>query len=259
MSGFVERVWAIAHNSFREAVRNRVLYTLFFFALILIASGVLLSTLSYVERERIMQDIGMGAIRIFSILIAIFVGIGLIHKEVERRTIFTILSKPIARAEFLIGKYVGLVTTLALLIVVMALSFSLVSLLSGAPLTTTHAAAFLLIGGEVAIVAAIACLFSSFTTPMLASFFSGGLVVIGHLSRDLRALGAAGDGSVVRGATEALYMLAPDLEAFDLSVHATHGLAIATSDIAVPLVYATGYVTLLLTVAIVAFERRDFR
>lgn len=259
MSGFCERVWAIAHNSFREAVRNRVLYTLFFFALILIASGVVLSTLSYVERERILQDIGMAAIRIFSILIAIFVGIGLIHKEVERRTIFTILSKPIARAEFLIGKYLGLVTTLALLIIVMASSFALVSLLAGAPLTSAHAAAFLLIGGEVAIVAAIACLFSSFTTPMLASFFSGGLVVIGHLSRDLRALGAAGDGGAVRSATEALYMIAPDLEAFDLSVHATHGLAIAASDVAVPLVYASGYVILLLTVAIVAFERRDFR
>ena len=93
----------------REAVRNRVLYVLLFFALVLIGTGVLLSTLSYVERERILQDVGLASIRLFGAAIAIFVGVGLIHKEVERRTIYTILSKPVSRTEFLLGKYAGLV------------------------------------------------------------------------------------------------------------------------------------------------------
>ncbi len=94
-------------NTVREAIRHRVLYTLLFFALALIGTGVLLSTLSYVESDRILQDVGFAAIRVFAVAIAIFVGIGLVHREVDRRTIFTILSKPISRSEFLLGKYVG--------------------------------------------------------------------------------------------------------------------------------------------------------
>ena len=115
----------------REAIRNRVLYTLLFFALALIGTGVLLSTLSYVERERILQDVGFAAIRIFAVAIAIFVGIGLVHREVDRRTIFTILSKPISRSEFLLGKYLGLLLTLWLQIASWALGFVAISLLVG--------------------------------------------------------------------------------------------------------------------------------
>ena len=106
------RIWTIARNTLREAVRNKVLYALLFFAIFIIGTGVVLSGLSYVESERILQDFGFAAIRLFSVAIAIFVGVSLIHREVERRTVYTILSKPISRAEFLLGKYVGLVVTI---------------------------------------------------------------------------------------------------------------------------------------------------
>ncbi len=253
------RVFAIAQNTVREAIRNRVLYTLLFFALALIGTGVLLSTLSYVERERILQDVGMAAIRIFSLMIAIFVGIGLLHKEVDRRTVFTILSKPIGRGEFLVGKYLGLVATLVLQIVVMAFCFALVSLMAGAPLGVGHVAAFAMIAVQIAVVVAVATFFSAFTTPMLAAFFTAGLVLIGHLSRDLRNLGAQSDLASVKTATEILYRALPDLEAFDLSLHATHALPIATSDLLLPLAYGAGYVILTLLAATWIFERRDFR
>ncbi|MCU0670950.1 MAG: ABC transporter permease [Myxococcota bacterium] len=255
----LERIFAIAGNTAREAVRSRVLYTLLFFALALIGTGVLLATLSYVERERILQDVGFASIRIFAIAIAVFVGIHLVHREVDRRTIFTILSKPIGRGEFLVGKYLGLLATLWLQIGIMGAGFAAMSLLAGAPLTGLHAAALLLIGAEVAIVVAVALLFSAFTTPMLASLFTAGLWIIGRLSRDLRAIGQQAESDGVRRFTEALYRTLPDLSAFDLTTHAARGLVVASSDVLLPLAYAAGYATLVLLAATWIFERRDFR
>jgi ABC-type transport system involved in multi-copper enzyme maturation permease subunit len=259
MTASLDRVLAIAQNTVREAIRSRVLYTLLFFAIALIGTGVLVSTLSYVESDRILQDVGFAAIRTFGVAIAIFVGIGLVHKEVDRRTLFTILSKPIARGEFLLGKYLGLLATLALQIAVMAACFAVVSWLAGAPLGAAHAAALLGIGAEVAVVVAVALLFSSFTTPMLASLFTAGLWLIGHLSRDLRALGAQSQSGGVTQVTEALYRALPDLEAFDFSLHAVHHLPLTASDIWLPMLYAFGYVVLALLAATWIFERRDFR
>jgi Cu-processing system permease protein len=255
----IDRVLAIAGNTLREAIRSRVLYTLLFFALVLIGTGVLLATLSYVERERILQDVGFAAIRSFGVAIAIFVGIGLVHREVDRRTIFTILSKPISRGEFLLGKYLGLLATLWLQIAVMGAGFAAVSWLAGAPLEPAHAWALAGIAAEVSVVVALALLFSAFTTPMLASLFTAGLWLIGHLTRDLRGLGAHSGVDGVRHLTELLYRTLPDLQAFDLTTRAVHQLPLTTSDLVLPALYALGYVVLALLAAAVVFERRDFR
>ncbi len=253
------RVGAVAGNTVREAVRNRVLYTLLFFAVLLIGTGVLVSSLSYVERDRILQDVGLAAIRLFGVAIAIFVGVGLIHKEVDRRTVFTILSKPISRGEFLLGKYAGLVATIWLQVAIMALAFAAVSLGAQAPLHGGHAAALALVALECAVIVAVATLFSSFTTPILASLFTSGLYLAGHLSRDLRELGAQSEHAAVRQATALLHRVLPDLEAFNLATQAAHGLPVVASDVALPALYAAGYTALLLLAAVSVFERRDFR
>ncbi|MFP6624972.1 MAG: ABC transporter permease subunit, partial [Myxococcota bacterium] len=130
----LQRIGTIAENTIREAIRNRLLYTLLFFAVALIGTGVLVSNLSYVEGERILQDVGLAAIRLMSVGIGTFVGVGLIHGEIERRTLYTILSKPVSRVEFLLGKYLGLVLTTWLMLVVMGIAFAGVSLGYGAPL-----------------------------------------------------------------------------------------------------------------------------
>ena len=253
------RIRAIAANTMREAIRNKVLYTLLFFAILLIATGVLLSTLSYIERERILQDVGLAAIRLFGAAIAIFLGVGLIHKEVDRRTIYTILSKPISRVEFLLGKYLGLVATIWLQVAIMVLAFAGVSLLTGAPLGAGHAAAFLLAGVELALLVAVATLFSSFTTPMLASCYTVGIYLVGHLTRDLRDLGARSSQESIAQMTALLHRVLPDLESFNLSIHAVHGLPIAASDVWLPILYGAGYTVLILMLAVAIFERRDFR
>jgi len=253
------RVGTIAANTMREAIRSRVLYTLLFFAVLLIGTGVLLSTLTYVESERILQSVGLAAIRLFGAAIAIFVGIGLIHREVERRTIYTILSKPISRAEFLLGKYLGLVATIWLQVVIMGLAFAAVSWLAAAPLTAQHAMALGLTAVELAVIVALATLFSSFTTPMLAALFTTGLYVLGHLSRDLRDLGAHSEVQSVRLAASALHRLLPDLESFNLTTQALHALPVPGSDVVVATLYGAGYAALLLVLAVVVFDRRDFK
>ncbi len=255
----VRRVATIAANTVREAIRSKVLYTLVFFAVLLIGTGVLLSTLSYVEQESILQDVGFAAIRLFGVAIAIYVGIGLIYKEVDRRTIYTILSKPISRTEFLLGKYFGLVATLWLQLAIMGAAFAVTQLLAGAPLHGAHVVALGLVAVELAVVVAVATLFSSFTTPMLASLFTTGLWVVGHLSRDLRELGQQSGVGSVKAITSVLYRALPDLESFNLTVQAVHGLPITASDVLLPLLYGAGYAALLLCAASLTFERRDFR
>jgi ABC-type transport system involved in multi-copper enzyme maturation permease subunit len=203
--------------------------------------------------------VGLAAIRIFGVAIAIFVGVGLIHKEVDRRTVYTILSKPVSRAEFLLGKYLGLVATIWLQVTVMAAAFVVVSLTSGAPLGGGHAVALLLVAAELALLVGVATLFSAFTTPMLASLFSCGISLVGHLTRDLRDLGAQSDLETVKQVTAVLYRVLPDLESFNLSIHAVHGLPITASDLWLPLVYGAGYTALLLLAAVILFEQRDFR
>jgi ABC-type transport system involved in multi-copper enzyme maturation permease subunit len=253
------RIHTLAVNTVREAVRSKVLYVLLFFALVLIGTGVLLSTLSYVERERILQDIGLASIRLFGAAIALLVGVGLIHKEVDRRTIFTILSKPVSRTEFLLGKFAGLVVTLWIQVAIMAACFVLVSWMASAPVTAGHGKAILLVAGELALLVAVATLFSSFTTPMLASLFGAGFYVVGHLTRDLRELGMNSGSEAAARATALLHQLLPDLEAFNVTIEAVHGLPIPAAAVWQPFVYGACYAAGLLVLAALIFERRDFR
>jgi len=254
-----DRIWTIAINTVREALRHRVLYVLLAFALTMIAAGTVLSTLSYVERDRILQDLALGSLRLFGAAIAIFVGVGLIHKEIDRRTIYTILSKPVSRSEFLLGKYLGLVLTLWLQVAVMGLGFVAVCVFAEAPLTGGHGVAVALAAVELSVIVAIATLFSAFTTPLLASLYTAGLYVVGHLTRDLRDLGATSNSEAVRTATAWLYRLLPDLEAFNLTIPAVHGLAISGTEVALAILYALAYGAALLVAAAWILERRDLR
>jgi len=252
-------VLAIAGNTWRDAIRSKVLYALLFFALLLIATSATLATLSYVERERILQDVSLGAIRFFGAAIAIFVGVGLVHREVDRRTIFTILSKPVDRSAFIAGKYVGLVATLWALLAVMAGCFVAASLLAGAPLASGHAIALMLIAVELAVVVAFATLFSSFSTPFLAGCYSLGIYLVGHLTRDLYAIGKTSASPAAREFTLWVKRLLPDLEAFNRTIEAVHGLPIPPAEVGWSLAMGVAWIVGFLLVAVMTFERRDFR
>ena len=255
----IPRVAALATNTVRQAVRSRLLYTLLFFGLVLIATSVGVSSLSYVESERIVQDVGLAAIRLFGVGIAIFVGVGLIHDEIERRTIYTMLSKPLSRSEFIVGKYMGLLLTVWAQLAIMSLAFFAVSWAVGAPLGWNLVAALGLVGIELMVVVAVATFFSSFTTPLLSSLFSVGIYLAGNLSRDIRSLGFQSGDAIVEFASQALYRALPDLQSFNLTVQAVHGLPISSLEIGLPVVYGVGYSVVLLMASALIFERRDLR
>jgi len=222
-------------------------------------TGVLLSALSYVEKDRILQDVGLGALRFFGAAMSIFLGVGLIHREIERRTVYTLLSKPISRSQFLLGKYLGLVATVWIQIVAMAVAFAGVSLLAGAELGLAHGAAIGLAAMECALLVAVATLFSSFTTPLLASCYAVGIWMVGHLTRDLRALGEASESPAAETVTAFLHRVLPDLSGFNLSVQAVYGLPVGAADVVWPALYGVAYATALLLLAAFVFERRDLR
>jgi len=253
------RIWAIAMNTLREAIRNKLLYSLLFFAVGVIGAAVLVGSLSYVESERIIQDVGLSAIRLFGVGIAVFVGIGLIHGEVEQRTVYTILSKPVSRTHFLLGKFLGLTLTVWLQLALMSLAFAGVVLASDAIPTSSHLAALFMVGLELMLIVAVATLFSAFTTPMLASLFTIGVYSIGHLSRDLYQLGQQADRESVTIVATWIYRLVPDLETFNKTVEAAHGLPISPSEVGLSILYALGYTTALLYVASYIFRHRDMK
>jgi Cu-processing system permease protein len=252
-------VAAIAGNTLRDAIRSKVLYALLFFALLLIGTSATLATLSYVERERILQDVSLAAIRFFGTAIAIFVGVGLVHREIDRRTIYTILSKPVDRSAFIVGKYAGLVATLWGLLAVMAACFVAASYATGAPLGRGHAIALGLCAVELAVVVAFATLFSSFATPFLAGCYSLGVYLVGHLSRDLYAIGQTSKSELTSTFSEWVHRLVPDLEAFNRSLEAVHGLPIPGGEVAWSALMGLCWICGFLLVAVTTFERRDFR
>src|SRR5437016_8535334 len=165
IGGFArQRVAAIARNAFREAVRDRVLYNLVVFALLLIAGAIFLGELSAGQEAKITADLGLSAMLLFGVFIAIFVGVGLVYKEIERRTLYAILAKPIGQGQFLLGKYLGLCLTLLVNVLIMGVgvSLALVYVRRGwDPLVFKIWTAILLIYVDLMIVTGVALLFST--------------------------------------------------------------------------------------------------
>jgi len=252
-------VWAIAVNTFREAVRDRILYSILAFALLLIGASVFLAGLSLGQESRIVKDLGLAASSLFGAFIAIFLGIGLVFKEIERRTLYAIIAKPIHRYQFLLGKYLGLVLTLLVTVGVMALL-----VLGLARLVDGHwSPALLLAAGSdflaLMIVTAAALLFSTFSTPTLSALFTLAIFVIGRLSGDIRLFAEQFAGPGVRQAVFALYLVVPDLARFQIGSQVIHGLPLAPAEIARAAGYGAAYVGMLLFLAIAIFQFRDFK
>ena len=180
-------VFAIARNAFREAVRDRVLYNLVIFVLLLTATAISIGELSGGQERKIIADLGLSAILLFGVFIAIFVGVGLVYKEIERRTVYSIFSKPVGRGQFLVGKYLGLCLTLLVNVIVMGAGVSLaLAYVSRGwdPLILSIWPAIFLIYLELMILTAVALLFSAFSSPALSALLTFLIFIIGHFSAD---------------------------------------------------------------------------
>ena len=262
----MRRIAAVARNTFREAVRNKILYSLLFFAVALIVSALALGQLSVHEERRMIRDVGLFGVDLFSVLIAIFVGVNLLYKELALKTVYTILPKPIARWEFVLGKWLGVMATLVAQIVVMgaALGVTLVVSEGWDALDAALAKALWLLLMNVTIVTSVAILFSSFSSPFLSGLFSLGVFVVGRSVPDVRAL-AEHIGGAVAAVLRGACALLPNLHLFtpsgtalhgqDISVHGTF---VGSGYLALTTGYALGYSALVLGLAMVIFRKRDF-
>ena len=253
------RIGALAGNTFREAVRNKLLYNLLLFAVLMIASSVIIADLHLGHAERIYLDFGLSAIALFGTLIAIFVGINLVYREISLKTVYTLLAKPVHRWEFLLGKYAGLVALLFLEIALMGGCFLVLLLLQDSEVTSSLVLAIGMIFLELVLITAVAIFFSSFTTPYLAGMFTVALWIIGHLLADLRAFGEHSEIGSLQRLTEVLYWTLPNLDRVDIKSLAAAGHPLETAQLAVSALYAVGYSTMLLLASVVLFRRRDFR
>jgi len=262
----------VAVNVFKESVRDKVLYNLVAFAVLLIAVSYLLGQLTAGQDVKIIKDLGLAAIAIFGLMIAVFIGIGLVWKEVERRSIYSILSKPVRRSEFVLGKYAGLALTLIVNVAVMTVAFYVVLAYMNtqfpvelretwpAPATDPRMLfAIALIVVELMLVTAIALFFSTFSSPFLSAALTFGLWVIGHFNADLRNFEAVVESRSAAYLARGLYYVLPNFSAFDVKTQVVHALPVPASYVATTAAYGGVYIALLLTAAVVIFSRRDFK
>jgi ABC-type transport system involved in multi-copper enzyme maturation permease subunit len=262
----------IAVSVFKESVRDKVLYSIVAFAVLLISASFLLGQITAGQDIKIIKDLGLASISTFGLFIAVFIGIGLVWKEVERRSIYALLSKPIRRSEFVLGKYAGLVLTLAVNIGVMTLAFYAVLAYEVWPAPAANKLALPvpptdprllvaigLIGVELMLVTALALFFSTFSSPFLSAALTLGLWVVGHFNADLRNFEHVVPSRAVGMFTRGLYYILPNFDAFDVKAQVVHGQPIAVSYVALTVLYGFVYLALLLVGAVAIFSRRDFK
>jgi ABC-type transport system involved in multi-copper enzyme maturation permease subunit len=253
------RAAVIAFNTFREAIRDRILYSLLVFALAMIGSSVILSRLSVGGEVKIIKDLGLAAIGLVGTLIAVFIGVGLVYKEIERRTLYIIITKPIRRAEFVLGKFLGLALTLAVNVAIMGTGLLLLASTMEARLTWELGLPVILTFVKLMVVTAIAVLFSTFSTPTLSAIFTLALVVVGSLAEDLQLFAATFGGPILQALVASLYLVLPNLASLDVGAAVVHGRPVPAAVAGLAAAYGVAYVAALLAGAVWIFQYRDFK
>jgi ABC-type transport system involved in multi-copper enzyme maturation permease subunit len=252
----------VAVNTFREAVRDRVLYNLIFFALLMMGAAILVGQISVGIERIVIVNLGLSSISIFGIIMAIFIGVGLVYKEIEKRTLYSLLAKPIKRWEFIVGKFGGLLLTLAVNTTFMLLGLFVALLyvsrhLERADWGIVEAAYFILL--QLALITALALFFSCFSSPMLSTLFTLGIYIAGVFSKDIREIGALTKSPVVEWVCKAIYYVLPNFHNFNVIALAGHGEPIPASLLWQNTLYAALYVLILLLASAAVFSGRNLK
>jgi ABC-type transport system involved in multi-copper enzyme maturation permease subunit len=252
----------VAWNTFREAVRDRVLYNLVFFAFLMMAAAILVGQISIGIEQTVIISLGLTAVSVIGLLIAVFLGVGLVSKEIEKRTLYSLLSKPIHRWQFLLGKFAGLAWTLAVNVAAMAAGLLLALLYVNHALHMTDlgilvAVYFILL--ELALVVALALLFSCFTSPLLAILFTAGLYVSGLFVEDMRTFHSTRLSTAFQSFLHTISYLLPNFQNFDVMGAVAHGRAVPGVLVLENSVYTVLYCVVVVFIAIVIFSRRNLK
>jgi ABC-type transport system involved in multi-copper enzyme maturation permease subunit len=252
----------VAVNTFREAVRDRVLYSLLFFALLMIAAAILVGQISIGIERLVIINLGLSAISIIGLLMAVFIGVGLVYKEMDKRTLYALLSKPIRRWEFLVGKFAGLLLTLAVNTALMTVGlagalFYVKHSFERADATILLAVYFILL--KLALITALALLFSCASTPLLSTLFTAGLYVAGLFASDIRSFGHITGSRTLDAISATFSYLIPNFNNFNITASAAYGRTIPGKLVLDNTLYAAVYAAVVLLAASAAFSRRNLK
>lgn len=253
------RVFTIANNGFQEVIRDRILYFIGFFSLLLILAQRIIPEIAAGTHEKILLDVGIGAIAILSVIVAIFIGTALINKEIEKRTLLMLIPKPISRAEFILGKHLGLTAVLGVMVsVMMAIYLAMLSISQiDYPLVALlTASGYLML--ELALISAVAIFFGAFTSSILATLFSFGVYLMGHFSADLVELGKLSKNASIESLTTSLYLVLPNLSRLNLKNLAVYGDLPSGIELLSHALYALIYTALLLIISMLIFAQKEF-
>ena len=257
----MSRIVHIASNTFREAVRDRVLYNLIAFALLLSGAAILVGQISIDIERLVVVNLGLTAVSLFGVVIAIFIGIGLVSKEMEKRTLYTVLSRPVRRWEFIVGKFLGLTGTLFVNTFFMAIGVFAALLYMFHKFQSSDAwilVALFFIVLQFLILCSLALLFSSFSSPLLSAVFAFSLFVIGSFAEDLRGFARMSHGLTQWLATGAAYLV-PNFSALNVIGQVAHEQPVSGQLIAYNTAYALAYSAMAISGAVLIFERRNLK
>jgi ABC-type transport system involved in multi-copper enzyme maturation permease subunit len=252
----------VAVNTFREAVRDRVLYNLIFFALMMMGAAILVGQISIGIGRLVIINLGLSAISVFGLVMAIFIGVGLVYKEIDKRTLYTLLAKPIRRWEFLLGKYAGLLLTLTVNTAFMTLGLAAALFYVGRPYVKSDVAileAVYLILLELALVTALALFFSCFSSPMLSTLFTLGIYIAGVFAPDIKDIGDVTTSAAAKALVRVVYYVVPNFHNFNAIAAAAHGEMIPAWRIGENTLYAALYVSIVLLASFAVFARRNLK
>ncbi|MEC8424994.1 MAG: ABC transporter permease [Myxococcota bacterium] len=253
------RVYAVALNTFREAVRDRVFTSILFFAGAFILLSLALQEVTIGDQDKVVRSVGQGSIDVFGSIVAMFLGVSIVWKELDKRTIYTILSKPLPRWQFILGKYAGLLVTVAAELAILGVVYA-------ALLTTQQSfppAVFFVSMGtlffELMLLTAWATLFSASSSPTTATAFTLSVFVIGHLADDIWLYGSQVESPAAQAVARGLYWALPNFELFSIRSQAVHELPIPWEQVAGSVGYGLAYSAAVLCMAMFVFQRRDVR
>lgn len=249
----------LALNTFKESARNKMFYLLVFFGIFFALSSKLISFLTLGDTMKVMRDTGLAAINFFCVLIAIFTGINLVYKEIEKKTVFNILSKPVSRDQFIIGKFFGLALTMLVALLSMSVIFFLLVLLNGGGFDLNILLYFFMLYLELLVIVAISLLFSSFSTPILSFIFTVSLYLIGHIMWTFNEFKSMLQSKLWVHLAEVLYYILPNLDKFNIKNDVVLGLPLQAGTILFSILYALVYILALLTLTVLIFRKREFQ
>lgn len=253
------RIVAITANVFREVIRDRVLYLIGLFAIFLLLAARLLPEISAGTQNKIILDLGLAAMGLLGLVIAVFVGTGLVNKEIEKRTVLVLIAKPISRAEFIVGKHLGLSAVLAVLVAAMtAIYWAVLSLYQVPFPAVSIAVSSLYLFLQLSLITAVAIAFGVFTSSLLATLLTFGIYLMGSFSRDLVTLGKLSKNPAIENLTNTIYLVLPDLARLDLKNQAVYGQLPSPELLLTNFGYAVLYIVVLLAIATLIFSRRQF-